>query len=172
MGSRPFSYVSFGNKEAKRLYDSITVCGRSPNGIEDWKHVLRYFQYRSDLVSVVTRWNILTQDFELPEVSTETSFADRWIVDIHRAFTSVLQVITRYHEHVAADLNRLFYRDAATSQVPYSIAVLDRFLVTVDNWLLRRRLLTAQCLIDQILEKLTPYSGEVVDLIVDFVGYR
>ncbi len=66
---KPFGRLSFGQSEAKVYLADVRIGGLTPQGADDWMHVLRYLDLREDVVSFTTRWNHVAPDLSIPTLN-------------------------------------------------------------------------------------------------------
>lgn len=170
-GDRPFPLISFGNQDTKKYLEGIEVSGRSPNGTEDWKHVSDFFDYRDELLSVVTRWNAAAQDFGLPTGSRDPSTADRWLANTQNLLNGAIRVASCYRNRTSGDVASLFQHDVDRAQLPFDVPTINRVLEAVETNISRHKLASARSTVDAANEKLRSCSGHISDTLRAFLRH-
>lgn len=168
-GMRPFPMLTFGNQPTKQNFESIEVCGKRPEGVEQWKHVANYFEYCDKLRSLVSRWDAVAPEFDLPPAPRDAVAADRWLGEIQRLLKLADRAVDCYRDHIAGDLDTLFYHDVDRSQIPFDAAAISRMLDAIETELSRLKLAASRGSVDVTLERLRNCSGRISDDLCTFL---
>ncbi|MHC4402006.1 MAG: AAA domain-containing protein [Planctomycetota bacterium] len=174
LGVRPFSLFSFGNRDTKDHFQRIRIAGQAPTTQTEWGHVSGFLDYQDSLVSVASRWNAISREFELPTASEDPTTADRWLPNTRKALQLARDTVVAYQEQI---------RDGITTLFPYGIDVealarepdVAKWTVKVlETNISRQNLSSARAGIAGAMNRLESCDGPVVEetmtFLRDFVG--
>jgi hypothetical protein len=80
-GRQPFGPIPFGKREARTLFQQITVQARRPESAEEWQKVAAYLTWRDQILEFTGKWTAIREEFDLPSLEDEGERVGKWIAD-------------------------------------------------------------------------------------------
>ncbi|MBF5004216.1 AAA domain-containing protein [Diaphorobacter caeni] len=157
---KPFGFLSFGMGDVKTVVAEFRVAGLEPVGAEDWKHVRRYQQLHSHVLSFTTRWNEVAGLLGIPKFTGG--------VEILRALSLTARTVTGVHELVA----RLDVESVRLAEQVFATPPIDKLRqgqpdlllirAQLDRHLSRAQLAKAQAAVARFRESLANQTAHLV----------
>ena len=107
-GKNPFGLLTFRLRAHQDVIEQIRVSGLRPAGLDDWRHVRTYVEFRDKVVSLSARWITLRGELSIPNdvhfsdehLSALDSIADR----LQAAFVDLPSTTEQLTERLATAL--------------------------------------------------------------------
>jgi len=167
---RPFGFISFGKSEAKTLLQQIQIQGRAPQSTEDWEKIAAYVGWRKDITAFVSRWNVISSEFNLPELADEGETTGRWVSGTLDKIDKARAILNSHFPLIKAELPELFPYGMEASMIIKSRETAEAAADTIKINLAKNRLLSSRNRISDLLDRLAQCSGPIVEEIHEFLS--
>ncbi|MFM0137834.1 AAA domain-containing protein [Caballeronia grimmiae] len=164
---KPFGLVAIGAGAAKGHISQVKVNGLAPASADDWKHVRSYLDLHKDIVSFESRWNVIADVLELPEM--------RGGVSRLRSLELVTVTARRAHQ-VATEFDARLPQvaEAVFAKAPQalrrgSLADFESARAHLLQHLTRAELAEASVALSQLQERLAGKAGSVSTALQSFI---
>lgn len=164
---KPFGLMSFGAADAKELVATIRISGLAPMNTEQWKHVLRYWQLHTKVLSFSVRWNQFAGTLSVPEVKGGVAGL-RSIEAITLLALKAHRLARGFDAVLPAMAEKVFFK-APVAEVRGSSQDMEKVRQHLRNHLTRADLARAVSDLSILQEKLAGTSGPVSIRLREFV---
>ena len=160
--------LPFRKGEARKLIAGVTVLGAPPEGKDDWELVQESVDWRALSKRSIARWNAVAAEFGIPQ---QTGSADNVCKRVHQLQRRIMDLHTlafEYDGKLHAQFERVFGRTTADRLWDGGedfVAVAEESL---QKHIDKGRLAYAMNRIGELVRKLEPHRGAVVEVIRTF----
>jgi len=170
-GRRPFGLGGlFGKSEEKQQLAQVRILSSAPASDEDWAHVSAYAQFMQHCSALLARWNALTGELPLPELTLEPA----QIVPAAQAFEryGLASELVETEAAFAAQLNQVLTRWPHIDQARFGHARLDEVDSILSHHLTRQRLAASRSIKQRLQHALAGTDGVIGQRLHGFVENR
>ncbi|MFN8709689.1 MAG: AAA domain-containing protein, partial [Planctomyces sp.] len=160
--------LPFGQGEARRLINSVTLAGRAPTKAEEWKKVQSVVSWRKEARSVLARWNALAGDFGLEMLPDSVDAGFRQAYTGQTIITNTHLLSTQYDTPLHSRLAEVFGVSTADKMWDGGETFIEKITSSLKAHVEKSRLSYAMKRVQELLKKLEPHAGNVVDSIRAF----
>lgn len=160
--------LPFGQGVARKLIGAVTLAGRAPTKAEEWKKVQSVVSWRKEAQSVLARWNALASDFGLEMLpdSVDVGFRQAYIGQTIITNTHLLS--TKYDTPLHSRLSEVFGESTADQMWDGGETFIEKIATSLKAHVEKSRLSYAMKRVQELLQRLEPHAGIVVDNIRAF----
>ncbi len=167
-GKRPFGLAGlFGKSAEKTLLDSIRITNSPPVGTSDWQHVLNYVCHLKGCRDLLTRWNALAEDLQIPTFQTTptqiTAASEGY--DLYRRLVEIVSI----EGEVIDSIKRVLPTWAKVTCIQNENGILDEAEQILLHHLTRNRLAESWALKECFQKVLSGCSGRITNEIHGFL---
>jgi very-short-patch-repair endonuclease len=155
--------LPFGHGEARKLIGGVTITGRPPKTAEEWTRVQGVITWRKDAQSVLARWNSLSGDFGLDQVSERIDVAFRQAYAGQIIISNTHLLSTQYDANLHPKLAEVFGHPTADQMWDGGETFIAKIASSLKAHVEKSRLSYAMKRVQELLQKLEPHAGIVVD---------
>jgi very-short-patch-repair endonuclease/transcription elongation GreA/GreB family factor len=168
-GKRPFGLAGLlGKGEAKKALGTIRVINSEPAGIEDWAHVKSFVLHLKRLRELVTRWNALAPELQIPAMpANDPAYA----LTAGEAFTLFQKVrkSVELEKAVASQVQKILPTWRQAQNVAADESCLDEAERILLHHLMRNRLAATWAMKERLQQVLSDCSGRITENIRVFL---
>lgn len=164
---KPFGLMAFGAADTKELVASIRISGLAPASTEQWKHVLRYWQLHTKVLSFSVRWNQFADTLSVPEAKGGVA-ALRSIEAITLMALKAHRLARDFDAVLPAMAEKVFFK-APVAEVRGHSQEMEAVRLHLRNHLTRADLARAVSDLSILQEKLAGTGGPVSHQLREFV---
>lgn len=167
-GKRPFGLAGlFGKKAEKTLLDAICITNSPPVETSDWQHVLDYVCHLKSCRDLLTRWNALTEDIQIPKLQAKpaqiTAAGDAY--DLYRRLVEIVIIEGK----VVDSIKRVLPTWTRVTCLQLENGILDDVEQILLHHLTRNRLAASWALKERFQKVLSGCTGRIVNEINAFL---
>lgn len=167
-GKRPFGLAGFFGKNAeKSLLDAIRVMNSPPNGTSDWQHVLNYVFHLKCLRDLLTRWNTLASELQIPTFKANPAQAAA-ACEVYSLYRKLVEIVSIEGEVIAA-IKRVLPTWEKINRIQNDSTALDEAEKILLHHLTRNRLAETWALKERFQKVLSGCSGQITKDIREFL---
>jgi very-short-patch-repair endonuclease len=167
-GKRPFGLAGlFGKSAEKTLLDAIRITNSPPVGTSDWQHVLNYMTHLKCLRDLLTRWNALAEDLQIPDFETNPTqiTAAGEAYDLYRRLVEIVSI----EGEVIDSIKQVLPAWPKVDFIQNENGVLDEAEQILLHHLTRNRLAESWALKERFQKVLSGCSGRIINEIHAFL---
>src|SRR6218665_325921 len=167
-GKSPF-LLPLGKKEAREIIQAVRVSGAKPSDKHAWRAVAETCRHRRDVRRLLTHWNEVANEYELPRVdSSSQSQALRQLADVSEKIVHLQEFVLSHERVLPVRVGEVFGKAAAFN----SSKSVDKMLGSLTQHLDKGHLRYAELRVAGYLEKLEQKGGAVVAEMDDFLRHK
>jgi very-short-patch-repair endonuclease len=169
LGRRPFRAISFGNGEAKALLQQITVQGRQPESIEDWRKITTCVAWRDGILGFTAKWSAISAEFDLPPLEGETDHVGKWVADISSLLSQASRILQEHGPRITSEVKDLLPHGVDPRSILETRARAAQVAEAIKLNLSRIRLAGSRAKRADLIKRLSASSGSIVEKMKAFV---
>lgn len=167
-GKRPFGLVGvFGKGAEKKALENIRIVNSIPNGVNDWQYVADFVSHLKQLRGIITRWNALAGELQLPSLLVEPTQVVA-ANDAHTLYRKIVDVISLERE-IRAAVKAVLPGWSKVEAVGIDSVALDEAERVLHHHLTRNRLAETWVLKERFQQVLTGCTGRITNDIRKFL---
>jgi very-short-patch-repair endonuclease len=168
-GERPFGLLPIGKSTIRALFDQISVDGQKPVSQADWRHISSCVGYQADVETLVTRWNGIAGEFDLPVLGHDIDASARAFAEFHRLVERVIAVLKTLGPKVQQEITVLFPHGLKVEAIILDEAVAAEAERALRLNLSRHKLAATRSRLENLRVQLTSCSGAIVEHMQEFL---
>ena len=169
-GEKALKMFSGGKAELRTLLDSVKVEGRQPRNADDWVKVLETIDWRIDLISLISRWHVLSEDYGLPQLDADIIKAGRHLSMIYDLVERIIQVLNTYKTNVEDEIAELIPYGMKAGEILRSRRTAEEAADAIRLNLSASRFASSRDRLDKLIETLAECEGPIVEAMSAFVA--
>lgn len=171
-GARPLGLLPLGKSAVRTLFERIEIVGQKPVSTDDWKYILAFLRYQTDVAKLTARWNHISSELELPMLGADIAQSARVLADCHRLVERARRVLDSLGPHVKAELTALFPHGIRINELVLDMDAAEKALKALEFNLSRYRLSRSHGRIQDVRARLAECSGDIVEAIRRFLAEK
>jgi very-short-patch-repair endonuclease len=171
-GERPFGLLPIGKSTIRALFDQISVDGQKPVSQDDWRHVSSCVGYQANVETLVTRWNGIAGEFDLPVLGHDIDVNARTFAEFHRLVERVIAVLKTLGPKVQGEIAVLFPHSLKVEAIILDETVAADAERALRLNLSRHRLSATRSRLENLRVRLASCSGAIVEHMQQFLGEK
>ncbi len=168
-GQKPFGFIPLGKSEARNLFQQIKIEGRLPESIEDWKKIFNYTKWRKDITSYTAKWNNISKEFDLPEITDEGENTAKFISSTINLISKIKFIIDDHLPILESELPRIFPYGLDSSMIIKSKEGANEAADAIKLNLAKIRLSNSRKKITDLLDHLSNCAGPIINTMKEFL---
>jgi very-short-patch-repair endonuclease len=169
VGGKSTFALPFGKGEARKLVACVTVLGSAPKSVDDWKLVQETIAWRQESKRCAAQWNSVAAEFGCePQIGAHDAVFKR-LYQLQRRVTVLHHLIFDYDAKLHGEFERVFGKTTADKMweggEPFVAAAKESLYTHVD----KGRLAYAMNRVGELVRKLAPHSGTIVNELKSFL---
>ena len=169
-GSRPFGLLPFGKSEARQCFSEIRILGRVPRSFEEWHQIADYLKWRRNISSLVTRWNHLRSEYDMPTLADEGEATARWISELIETINAARDILIAHAPVIAAEVPELFPYGLNAQEIIAARKAAEQAIEAIELNLSKHRLAASRNRVADLRERLTRSTTPVTTALLTFIS--
>ena len=161
-----------GKKETKTKLSQVKIESVAPSTAEQWGHINAYIALLLEVRKIVARWNNLAEEFDGPTISNTGPAAVAFLKKVCQKISNLRVIERDFFPNYLTTLEALFPSHFDPHALRNDLSAFQRSVWTLKIHKKHNALKAAQNDKDLQVQRLTAYSGPVVDEIVTFLTTR
>jgi len=161
--------LPFGKSAARKLVEAVTVAGAKPKGVEDWKPVNQWVQWRLQARKALAQWSSLSGEFGFDVPSAGPEQAVRGLTSAIALVRDVDQLQFDIDVQLEANVSGVFGGATAARLWDECEAFVGVVRESLQSHLDKGRLGYALRRVQEIAKKLDGHKGGIVNEVRDFL---
>jgi len=170
-GERPFGLMPFGKTQTRERFSAIRIEGRIPGSTEDWHKVKRYLAWRSQLASMIVRWNAAAAEYGLPRLKDQNEATARWLSEILDKIENVKTTISEHTPRIKRELPELFPHGLDVALALTSREYATQTIGAIKANLAVLRFASSRLLVNNWVQQVGNLPGPIVEELREFLSH-
>lgn len=168
MGKRPFPVLTFGRKDARKYYEKVRLNGNAPSTSDDWRKVLEFGEIQKKSRELLSRWNNLRHQLEVPVVSQDPSLTVSQLVEHAERSERIKLLAVNYNLTFTQRVMEVF-PGLDSERITPSEQFLAKLETNLKIQLRKHELAVASIRISTLKNQLRQTRGEIFQQMLDFL---
>jgi very-short-patch-repair endonuclease len=170
-GKRAFG-LSFGQGEARKLIDAVTVLGSKPKSAGDWRLVQEVVDWRLKAKQSIAQWNAVAAEFGIEQQTGAIDSAFKRINQLQSRVTDLHRLAFEFDAKLHRAFERVFGKLTADKMWDIGESFTATAKESLQTHVDKGRLAYALNRVGELVRKLSGHDGAVVNEIRDFLTER
>lgn len=161
--------LPIGSGQARGFLASVTVLGSAPASREDWESVQALLSWRADAKKSIARWNAVTGELGLKPLGGSLDADCKAMALLQESIEDMRRLVTVYDGKLHGEIEKVFGKKVADRVWDDTDATLAAVAQSLHAHVDKGRLAYAMGRVSELLKKLDPHAGSVVNDVRQFL---